>query len=686
MGFLNYAILAALSLGTIPLLIHLLNRQRKIQMPFSTIRYIHQVHQKKAKKLQLKKILLLIIRTLMVLLLVLAISRPMLKSGVPGGAISAKGGKSYIILIDNSASMLAMSRNGKLLEQALVYTGKLVGKLGEGNTFIIGWLNKQDGSLSITRSGNVFLTRKILERIPETEFSFVWPEIFRTLYQQIPPPAMPLTALFIMSDGQMIQYDPHLIQPFQQKFPQCRIQVINVLDRQPFNISVDTLYFTNPQFIVNTQTHLQTVVHNYSNIPATDINLDLYIDNQRVAQKIISLEKGSRSVVDFAFTLKKAGIHQGWIKLQDDDLLEDNPYYFSFALPESLRILMVSDTGTDNYPLVKAITPIDTAVLFTIDTFSVFNLPSLDYQQYDGIILNQITAFPYYLMSNVRSFLGQKKNILYLLPMDGDMGLINRSFFDFLSLPTQLSSMESAYNRSGQTSRSTSFYTLKANPAAELLADLSDQGYWKNSRVLSRYRFMSKSQVGISMPLTFADNQPALMITPASSGGQVMISAFPLEDTYTDLIYHPIVVPFIQKILTFLISNNEGFQSRQYWSHQSIPATLYSELNMQTAILMRNGGDQGRPDLTDHRYEPGNYLVIDGVKPAVYFSVNLPPQESVFDAAGPVPDHFMSVQHLHDINDLNDLVNKLISGMEIAYYLIIMVTLLFIVESYLAKE
>jgi len=467
--------------------------------------------------------------------------------------------------------------------------------------------------------------------------------------------------------------------------------LVNILERYPFNLAIDTLYFPNPQFIVNSRTQLQAVIHNTGEIPASEINLDLYIDHQRVAQKSISLEKSGRQVVDFSFTLKKTGIRQGWIKLQDDDLPEDNLYYFTFSVPESLKILMISDTGTANYPLARAITPIDTAILFSLDTFSVFNLPSLDYNRYDGIILNQITAFPYYLMSNIRSYLGRRQNILYLLPMDGDMSLINRSFFDFLGLPAQLNSMESAYNRALHAGGSAAdthlpFYTLQVNPASDLMTDLSDPDYWKNTRVLSRYDFITRQSEGISIPLSFSDNKPALMMIPQPSGGKVMVSAFPLEDTYTDLVYHPIFVPYVQKILTFLVSRDQEFQSRQYWSHQPIPASVFADLDLLTATLKHNDIELGRPDDTERFYEPGNYWAEDGTHPPIAFSVNLPSEESEFNPEGPPSDSCLNVQHLTDEPGLNTLVDHLLSGMEIAYYLLILVALLFILESYLARE
>ncbi|HFE64128.1 MAG TPA: hypothetical protein ENK14_06905, partial [Caldithrix sp.] len=70
LNFLNPTVLFALTAGLIPLIIHLLNRRKIKQVEFSTIHFLKQMARKEMRRLRIRQILLLIIRTLIILLLV----------------------------------------------------------------------------------------------------------------------------------------------------------------------------------------------------------------------------------------------------------------------------------------------------------------------------------------------------------------------------------------------------------------------------------------------------------------------------------------------------------------------------------------------------------------------------------------------------------------------------------------
>lgn len=80
MTFLNSALLAALSLGLIPILIHLLNRQRFKQVDFPTLRFLQEMQRQKMRRVRVRQWILLALRTLAILALVFAMARPVLRS------------------------------------------------------------------------------------------------------------------------------------------------------------------------------------------------------------------------------------------------------------------------------------------------------------------------------------------------------------------------------------------------------------------------------------------------------------------------------------------------------------------------------------------------------------------------------------------------------------------------------
>jgi len=78
MTFLNWAMLAGLAAVAIPIIIHLLNRQRATVVDWGAMRFLFQSLTMRRRRIMLEEIILLALRCLVVALLVLALARPFL--------------------------------------------------------------------------------------------------------------------------------------------------------------------------------------------------------------------------------------------------------------------------------------------------------------------------------------------------------------------------------------------------------------------------------------------------------------------------------------------------------------------------------------------------------------------------------------------------------------------------------
>ncbi len=90
MVFLNPAILLGLLAASIPIIIHLLNFRKLKKVEFSSISFLKELQKSKIKKIKIKQWLLLLLRTLLIILLVLAFARPTLEGTNLIGSTSAK--------------------------------------------------------------------------------------------------------------------------------------------------------------------------------------------------------------------------------------------------------------------------------------------------------------------------------------------------------------------------------------------------------------------------------------------------------------------------------------------------------------------------------------------------------------------------------------------------------------------
>src|SRR6476469_3742852 len=75
-GFGNLAMLGWLAAAAAPLLIHLWNRHRFREAPWAAMQFLLAAMRKNARRLQLQQWLLLAVRTLLIVLVVLAVAEP----------------------------------------------------------------------------------------------------------------------------------------------------------------------------------------------------------------------------------------------------------------------------------------------------------------------------------------------------------------------------------------------------------------------------------------------------------------------------------------------------------------------------------------------------------------------------------------------------------------------------------
>ena len=99
MGFLAPALLAALAALAVPIVLHLLQRERNDVVPFPSLMFLRQVPQETTQRRRLRHWLLLAARCAALALLAFAFARPFLR-GAAGAAAGERGARDVVVLLD----------------------------------------------------------------------------------------------------------------------------------------------------------------------------------------------------------------------------------------------------------------------------------------------------------------------------------------------------------------------------------------------------------------------------------------------------------------------------------------------------------------------------------------------------------------------------------------------------------
>jgi len=131
MSFLSGIFLTAMVAAAGPTIIHLLNRRRRQTIYWGPMDFLREIIKRNRRILQLRDMILLALRTLAVILFVLAMSRPFWNAGADAAA--ADRPVHAVLVIDNSLSMAYMEMNESLLDQAKAKAKAFIESVPDGS-------------------------------------------------------------------------------------------------------------------------------------------------------------------------------------------------------------------------------------------------------------------------------------------------------------------------------------------------------------------------------------------------------------------------------------------------------------------------------------------------------------------------------------------------------------------------
>jgi hypothetical protein len=128
MTFIHGYLLGGLLLAGVPVLLHLIMRQKPKRLPFPAFRFLKARQRTNQRKMRLQHLLLLLLRMLVVAALCLALARPRVFSNRVGG--SGQKATAAVLLFDTSASMEYGVGGVTRLEDAVQRARELLDEMG----------------------------------------------------------------------------------------------------------------------------------------------------------------------------------------------------------------------------------------------------------------------------------------------------------------------------------------------------------------------------------------------------------------------------------------------------------------------------------------------------------------------------------------------------------------------------
>jgi Mg-chelatase subunit ChlD len=385
MAFLSPLFFLGLGAIAIPVLVHLIQRERKRVVQFPSLMFVRRIPYQSVRRRRIRHWLLLAMRAAAIALLVAAFARPFFRQSAIAAA-AAGGSREIVVLLDQSASM----GYGDHWQKAQDAARQAVRSLGrdERATLVLFSRNAEENMRATTDHGRL-----------EGAIGAARVGSGATRYG----PAIKL-AESILTRSSAKRREAILVSDFQRAgwtgsedahFPEgMTLTPVSVATPATANLSVPSVTFARSSFSGQERITVTAGLSNKSDAAMKSVPVTLAIDGHDLQTQAVTVgPQASASVAFTQFTLAEPNV-RGSVRAGTDPLPADNTFHFVLA-PSAPVSLLVIDSGaqaSSSLYLSRALA-IGTAPAFQVEVVPVTRVTPAMFDQRAVVILND-TVFP----------------------------------------------------------------------------------------------------------------------------------------------------------------------------------------------------------------------------------------------------------------------------------------------------
>jgi len=404
MGFLAPWFLAGAAAIGLPVWLHLLRKHKTTPLPFSSLMFFEKRTQSSIKHRRLRYIVLFTLRTLLVLLIVLAFARPFVQQHIPP---RTRSNEITVLAIDNSLSMSA----GKRLADAKAAAKSLVASLKAGERAEVLTFGSRVQVLSEVTDDHAPLNAAIDSAEPSySRTSFA--ELSRSVRSIAQSLKQPLT-VHLYSDMQQTGMPAN--------FNDLRLNADVKLETHPL-VAKEEPNFTVENVVAPRRVFDNKKTRVLATIAGFGVHKDvravtLSLNGRAVETKNVEVPEIGRATVEFNSLDVPYGRNKGEVRIDSaDSLPADDVFYFSVERADPRPALFVHEAD-GNGGLLYFKTALEAAgqSAFDVTPSTVDQTTNLSPSKYAFVVLSDIGALPASFENQLRDYVRGGGSVLVAL-------------------------------------------------------------------------------------------------------------------------------------------------------------------------------------------------------------------------------------------------------------------------------
>ena len=397
--------LLALPLAAIPILLHLFNKPRYRNEPWGAMMFLEEAVQTRSRSIQIQEWILLFLRTLALLLLVLAMTRPAFT-----GRHGRESGQptTHVVILDASLSMMRSGTDGTLFDEARRHALMLVDQMpAQDNMLIIRAGARPEALFTRPVFDKAFLRGRIEQMSPGPESSDLTASLEQAVWL-LGFSTLPRHRIYVLDDGQRVAWRPEAAAEWarvtRRLAEQPSMPGLYSLPAPPregeTHLSVNAFEALTPLPDIFQPVDFEVSVRNDSP-RALDRRVRFSVNGQHRDLREVRFEPGANAL-RFTHSFREAGSHHVEVDVGGDDLPLDNRATLALEVIHQVPVLIIegrssprrldSDGGLLSLALEAGRTPDGDAL------FQVARMPQLEMERLE---LNDLLQYKTVVLANV---------------------------------------------------------------------------------------------------------------------------------------------------------------------------------------------------------------------------------------------------------------------------------------------
>lgn len=412
-GFGNLAMLGWLAAAAVPLLIHLWNRRKHREAPWAAVDFLLAAIRKNARRMQFEQWLLLAVRTLIILLVVLAVAEPYMQN--LGGLVTPYRPTHKVFVLDGSYSMAYSQTDETLFERARHTIADIVDAGRSGDAYSLVLVGEPSRAIVQTPARS---PADFLDELDGLEQPHGGGDIVAALVlaedaigrAEDGPAPLAQHEVFIVSDLQRVSWQSEqsgrtqaqLTERLERLASRAAVIVLDVGQENASNAAVVDLSVQQPFLTVRSAATFTAVIRNFGGQERPQTVVQFEVDGQPTESRRVNLPADGSISVSFTYTFEEPGSHTATVRLARDFLTVDDARHVALNVKDRLRVLLVAGKWGSTTYIAHALNP-NPSNEGTVETKTVSDI---------ALAETELNGFDCVFLANVAQFTSGERRML----------------------------------------------------------------------------------------------------------------------------------------------------------------------------------------------------------------------------------------------------------------------------------